>query len=314
MAAKIAFLLMLLGVFIIFSYFSFFDIEMELSSRITQTAGVFAIALIIDILAARFFLKYIGIPRVRFIVSKIAGYVTYLIALIVTLAIWVEQAQNLLFAVGVIGAGIAIALQKPITNLVGFLVLLTTKPYSIGDRIEIDGEAGDVIDIGFFFTKMMEIGKWTKYDQFTGRIKTIPNSLVLEKVVNNYSKDFGFIWEELMIPVTYASNIKKARGIMVEAAQNQSGELIKRSKRQLRRMTYKYLVEPRDVNPVVYVIPTDDWIELRLRFIVDAKHRRSNVNPVFESILENFSRQKDIRISSKTTARIWDAGRRKERY
>lgn len=314
MAAKIAFLLLLVAIVILFSYFTFFEIEMAISAKISQTAAVFAVALIIDILAERFFLRFISNPKVRFIVSKTAGYVTYLLALIITLAIWIEQAQNLLFAVGVIGAGIAIALQRPITNLVGFLVLLTTRPYNTGDRIDIDGEAGDVIDIGVFYTKIMEIGKWTSYDQFTGRIKTIPNSFVLEKVVNNYSKDFGFIWEELMIPITYTSNIKKARKIMVEAAQGQTKDIINRSKRQLRRMTYKYLVEPRDVNPVVYVIPTDNWIELRLRFVVDAKHRRSNVNPVFERILEEFGKQKDIRISSKTTARVWDTERKKERY
>lgn len=314
MAAKIAFLILFVAIFVLFSYFSFFQIEAELTARITQTTGVFAIALIIDILAARFFLRYIKMPKVRFIVSKSAGYLTYLLALIITLAIWIEQAQNLLFAVGVIGAGIAIALQKPIANLVGFLVLLTARPYNTGDRIDIDGEAGDVIDIGVFYTKIMEIGKWTKYDQFTGRIKTIPNSFVLEKVINNYSKDFGFIWEELMIPITYSSNMKKARKIMIGAAEKITKDQINKSKRQLRKMTYKYLFEPRDVIPTVYVIPTDNWIELHLRFIVEAKHRRSNVNPVFEEIVKKFTKQKDIRVASKTTARIWDAARTKVEY
>ena len=314
MAVKIAFLILLTAMFVLFGYFSFFQVEAELSARITQTAGVFGIALIIDILAGRFFLRHIKTTAVRFIVSKTAGYLTYFLAVAITLAIWVEQAQNLLFAVGVIGAGIAIALQRPITSLVGFLVILTTRPYNTGDRIEIEGESGDVIDIGMFYTKLMETGEWTRYDQFTGRIKTIPNSFVLEKVVDNYSRDFGFIWEELMIPVTYGSDIKKARSIMLDAAQKASGAMIEKSRRQLQRMTYKYLFEPRDVNPAVYVVPTDDWIELRLRFVVDAKHRRSTVNPVFEDILEGFRKHKNITISSRTTARIWDTPRSKRRY
>jgi small-conductance mechanosensitive channel len=314
MATKIAFLVLMAAIAILFSYFTIFEVGQEISSKITQTAGVFAFALLIDILAERFFLRYIKIPTVRFIVSKTAGYVTYLLAIIITLAVWIEQAQNLLFAVGVIGAGIAIALQKPITNLVGFLVLLTARPYNTGDRIEINGDAGDVIDIGVFYTKIMEIGKWTKYDQFTGRIKTVPNSFVLENTINNYSRDFGFIWEELMFPLTYGSNIKKARKIMVEVAEKNSGPLIEKGRRQLRRMTYKYLFEPRAVEPTVYLIPTDNWIELRLRFIVEAKHRRSSINPIFEEILEKFKKHKDIKISSKTTARVWDAGRRKEGY
>jgi small-conductance mechanosensitive channel len=314
MATKIIALVIMAAIMILFGYLSFVYVDQDISDKIFQTAAVFFIALAIDLLAERFFLRLINIPRVRFIVSKTAGYVTYILAIIITLAIWIEQAQNLFFAVGVIGAGIAIALQKPIANLVGFLVLLTTRPYNTGDRVEIGGEAGDVIDIGIFYTKIMEIGKWTKYDQFTGRVKTIPNSFVLEKVINNYSKDFGFIWEELMIPITYGSNLKKARKIMIAAAEHVTGKFVERSKRQLRRMTYKYLVEPRDVIPIVYVTPTDNWIELRLRFIVDAKHRRSTINPVYEEILAKFKKQKDIAISSKTTARVWDAGRKKARY
>ncbi len=311
MATKIILLMAMVAIFVLSSYYSLFYVDQAVSDKISQTAGIFAIALFLHIISQRFFLKWIKIPKVRFIVSKTTGYVTYLIALIITLGIWIEQAQNLLFAVGVIGAGIAIALQKPITNLVGFLVLLTERPYDVGDRIEIDGEAGDVIDVEIFYTKIMEIGQWTSYDQFTGRIKTIPNSMVLEKPINNYSKDFGFIWEELMIPITYNSNMKKARKIMVDAAEKTSKDLMERSKRHLRRMTYKYFFEPRDVNPVVYVIPTDNWIELHLRFIVDAKHRRSYVNPVFEQIVNDFAKHNDIRISSKTTARVWDAPRKK---
>jgi small-conductance mechanosensitive channel len=314
MATKIILLAVMLAVFVLSSYYSIFYVDQQVSDKISQTAGIFAIALFLHVVSERFFLKWIKIPKVRFIVSKTTGYVTYLVALIITLGIWIEQAQNLLFAVGVIGAGVAIALQKPITNLVGFLVLLTERPYDVGDRIEIDGEAGDVIDVEIFYTKIMEIGQWTSYDQFTGRIKTIPNSLVLEKPINNYSKDFGFIWEELMIPITYNSNMKKARKIMVDAAEKTSKELMDRSKRHLRRMTYKYLFEPRDVNPVVYVITTDNMIELRLRFLVDAKHRRSCVNPVFEQIVNEFSKHDDIRVSSKTTARIWDTPRKKARY
>jgi len=182
-----------------------------------------------------------------------------------------------------------------------------------GDRIEVDGVSGDVIDIELMYTKLMEIGGDANYDQFTGKIMGIPNSFVLEKVVTNYSRDFAFIWEEMMLPITYSSNLKKATGIMEGAATRLTKQFVEKSKKQLKKMTYKYLLEPRDVKPTVYVIPTDNWIELRLRFIVDAKHRRTHVDPVFKEILDKFQKAKDIRISSKTTARVWDT-RRKADY
>lgn len=308
------FLLIVLSLIVIFSsYITLFYAE-ETASRISQTATVFLIAIAIDIMAEGFFIKKIRVTKARFIIAKTAGYITYLVALVISLGVWIEQASNLLFAFGIVGAGIAIALQRPITNLVGFLVILLTRPYVPGDRIEIGGDKGDVIDIKLFYTTIMEIGEWTMYDQFTGRIKTIPNYLFLEKVTNNYTKDFGFIWEEVMMPVTYGSNWKKARKIMLDIARKRTSDEVKKGNRQLKRMTYKYLLEPRAVEPAVYILPTDNWVELRLRFIVDAHHRRSSINPIFEDITKEFSKHKDIRISSKTTARIWDASRKKEAY
>ncbi len=306
--------LMVLAFIILSSSYITIFYGVDTANRIAQTATVFLIAIVVDILTEKFLVKRIKITKARFVISKTAGYVTYLIALVVTLGIWIEQASNLLFAIGVIGAGVAIALQRPITNIVGFLAIMIARPYVPGDRVEIDGETGDVIDIEFFYTKIMETGKWTMYDQFTGRIKTIPNYFVLEKVVNNYSRDFGFIWEELMIPVTYASDWKKARKIMLRIAQKHTKDRMEKGGRQMKRMTYKYLLEPRAVEPAVYIVPTDNWLEIRLRFIVDAHHRRSSVNPVYEDIVEELAKHKDIRISSKTTARVWDAGRRKEGY
>jgi len=313
-ALKLSILIALTLIVASTSYISFFESQDGTTHKLSQTASVFLIAIVLDVLVEKLLVKRIKVSKARFLISKTVSYITYIVAIVITLAIWIEQASNLLFAVGVIGAGIAIALQRPIANLVGFITILVTGPYAPGDRIEIEGDAGDVIDIELFHTKVMEVGQWTKYDQFTGRIKVIPNFFVLEKVVNNYSRDFGFIWEEIMIPVTYGSNWKKARQIMLEVARKHTTEEIERGNSQLRRMTYKYLLEPRAVEPAVYMIPTDNWVELRLRFIVNAKHRRSRVNPIFEELLNTFSKHKSIVISSKTSARIWDTGRKKRKY
>ncbi len=286
----------------------------DIMVKVGQTAAIFFIAILIDVLFEKFMVKRISVSKARFIISKTISYLTYVVALALSLGIWIEQATNLLFAFGVVGAGVAIALQKPITNIVGFITILTTNPYAPGDRIEIAKERGDVIDIELFHTKIMEVGEWAIYDQFTGRIVNIPNFFVLEKMIKNYSKDFGFIWEEIMMPVTYGSDWREARSIMLEVAKKHTMNEIDKGSRQLKKMTYKYLLEPREVEPAVYMVPTDNWIELRLRFIVNAHHRRSSVNPVFEDILKRFEKNDGIKISSKTSARIFDSRRTGKEY
>ncbi len=304
----ILFILFLAGLFAS-QYAELYYPNEQLAVKTVQTLTIIFLALFLDSVIGGVMAK-IQLYKVRYFLSKISSYIIYLIAIIIALGIWVEQTQSLVMAMGFIGAGIAIALQRPLMNLVGFLVLITVRPYEAGHRIEIGGEKGDVIDVELMYTKLMEIGGDDNYDQFTGRIKQIPNSYVLEKVINNYTKDFGFVWEEMMIPITYNSNLKKAKKIMEKVAEKVTGKFADKSETQLRKMTYKYLFEPRDIHPTVYIIPTDNWVELRLRFIVESKHRRRYVNPIFEEILDRFQKAKDIKISSKTTARIWDTPRR----
>lgn len=313
MLKKIALLVLFIIFLVASQYAPIFYPDDPLLLKAIDTLAILSFALLLDSLVGGVVAR-IKLYKVRYFLAKISSYLIYVVALVIAMGIWIEQTQNLVVAMGFIGAGIAIALQRPLMNLVGFLTLITVRPYEAGDRIEIEGVSGDVIDIELMYTKLMEVGGDANYDQFTGKIKEIPNSFILEKVVTNYSKDFAFIWEEMMIPITYASNLKKATGIMENAANTLTKQFIEKSERQLKSMTYKYLVEPRDVKPSVYVVPTDNWVELRLRFIVDAKHRRKHVDPIFREILDKFQKAKDITISSQTTARIWDTSRKKREY
>ena len=239
-----------ISLFVIFAVFLFASQYMPyyypndvLGLKAVQTFTIIFLALFLDSVIGKL-MGRIKLFKVRYFVSKVSSYFIYLIAIIVALGIWIEQTQSLVVAMGFVGAGIAIALQRPLMNLVGFLTLITIRPYEAGDRIEIEGVSGDVIDVELMYTKLMEIGGNANYDQFTGKIKEIPNSFVLEKIVTNYSRDFAFIWEEMMIPITYSSNLKKASEIMEKAANKITKQFVEKSTRQLKKMTYKYLLSP----------------------------------------------------------------------
>jgi small-conductance mechanosensitive channel len=71
---------------------------------------------------------------------------------------------------GLVSAALVIALQDPITNFVGWVFIISRRPFEIEDRIQIGEDAGDVIDIRFFQFSLNEIGNWVDADQSTGRI------------------------------------------------------------------------------------------------------------------------------------------------
>ena len=120
--------------------------------------------------------------------------------------LWSKALPHTSTFLGLIGAGLAIALREPLLSIAGRLAVFAGHMYSVGDRIEINKMSGDVIDIGFFYTRMMEIGNWVKGDQYSGRIIQFANAQIFGTAVFNYTQNFSYIWDEIKLPITYASS------------------------------------------------------------------------------------------------------------
>jgi small-conductance mechanosensitive channel len=103
-------------------------------------------------------------------------------------------------AIGVAGAGIAFALQEVIGSVAGWIAISFGGFYRPGDRVQVGGIKGDVIDIGILRTTLMELGEWVNSDLYSGRIVRVANSFVFKQPVFNYSGDFPFLWDELRLP------------------------------------------------------------------------------------------------------------------
>lgn len=145
-------------------------------------------------------------PKTRYSFRKTTQILFLVTSFVLVLKIWMINPQELVVAYGLVAAGVAIALQDLFKNVAGGIVIFTPGSYEIGNRIEINGKCGDIIDISILYTTILEIREWVHGDQATGRITSIPNGLVLSTVVNNYTKDHHFLWDEISIPVTYESD------------------------------------------------------------------------------------------------------------
>jgi small-conductance mechanosensitive channel len=172
--------------------------------------------------------------------------------------------------------------------------------YTAGDRIEINKLSGDVIDVGFFYTRMMEIGNWIGGDQYSGRIIQFANAQVFGSSVFNYTRNFAYIWDEIKLPITYASNIKAATEILKSVGGEYTREFMKDAEPQIERMQRIFMVPRFEVEPVVFMKVTDNWVELTLRYLVDPKKRRSASSYMFGEIFQQIREHKDIEIASST--------------
>lgn len=199
-----------------------------------------------------------------------------------------DRLGQLTVVFGVVGAGIAFALQELIASFAGWVAISLGQFYKSGDRVQLGGIMGDVIDISILRTTIMEIGAWVKADQYNGRIVRIANSFVFKEPVFNYSADFPFVWDEITIPVKYGSDHHLARAILQQVAEEVVGEYISQARATWQEMVHKYLIEDAKVEPMVTLVTTDNWMEFTLRYVVDYKFRRVKKDQLFTRTLDEF--------------------------
>lgn len=206
---------------------------------------------------------------------------------IATALIWASFLNNLNLGMflGIIGAGLALSLQETLLCIAGWLLIILRTPFDVGDRIEMDGRAGDVIDIRMFQTTLLEIGNWVHADQSTGRMVSIPNSMILRHAVYNYTKGFPFIWNELSIIVTFESDWKEAKAILLKTAQHEAEKIETQVKSQIQAMQKQYAIHYDRFTPIVYTSIHDVGAELTLRYLTPARQRRSTAHRIAEEVL-----------------------------
>ncbi len=236
----------------------------------------------------------------RYPLRKALSTIISILMLGAILAVWFQETTTLVVAYGLLTAGVAIALQDVLRNMAGGVLIILTAPFKAGDRIQVDNDTGDVLDIKLFYTTLMEIREWVDGDQYSGRLLQMPNSFVLNKTVKNYTKEFSFIWDELHLMLTYNSNWKKAKEIVTKIAHEVTGSFEVSAKEELVKIGETYLIHPSDVEEKIFTRITDNWIDMRLRYVVDPRQRRDIRHLLNEKILEAFSQENDIKIASST--------------
>lgn len=269
-------------------------INPDLLLKMFYTVVAIIVLMIIRFLALKLIFAKFEQAKNRYMWKNGIKNAYYIILILILLNIWIDQIDSLGTFFGLIGAGLAIALQVPIVNLAGWLFIALRRPFDVGDRIEISGVAGDVIDIRFFQFTLNEIGNWVAADQSTGRIIHVPNGDVFKTSLANYSQGFSHIWVEMPVKLTFESNWRKAKTILGEIISKHAEELSFSAKRKLLEASKQYMIIYKNLTPIIYTSVKENGVELTLRFLSEPKKRRAKENAVWEDILETFQQHDDI--------------------
>lgn len=208
----------------------------------------------------------------------------YFLVVLITITYFTGNIKDFGLAIGLLTAGITITLQELILSIAGSFYIFFVRVYKPGDRIEINGIKGDVIDIDSIYTTMMEIGQWVTSDNYSGRIVKLSNAFVFKGPVYNYSQDFPFVWDEFNLPIRYGSDTELAKVIVITVAQEKLSDYVTESISKWKGVVDKYYIEDAQVNPSLAITMTDNWIQFNLRYIVDYKKRRYTKHLLNEEI------------------------------
>lgn len=232
--------------------------------------------------------------RVLYQARKTASYLTVALAFVLVGRVWFQGIASLTTFLGLVSAGVAIALKDPITGMAGWAFILWRRPFAVGDRIQIGDHAGDVVDVRLFQFTLLEIRNWVDADQSTGRIIHVPNGDVFTKPVANYVRGFRYIWHEIPILLTFESDWRKAKQILVEVLDAHAEKLTPDAERRLQTASRKYMIFYSALTPIVYTSVRDSGVLLTLRFLCDPRRRRGTEQTMWEAILDRFGEHDDI--------------------
>lgn len=221
---------------------------------------------------------------VKYKTQKGVEIIGYFLVVIVTVSYFTGSIKDFGLAVGFLTAGITITLQELILSIAGSFYIFFVRVYKPGDRIEINGIKGDVIDIDSIYTTMMEIGEWVSSDNYSGRIVKLSNAFVFKGPVYNYSQDFPFVWDEFNLPIRYGSDLELAKSIVISVAQEKLSDYVNASVEEWKAVVTKYYIEDAVVEPTLAITLTDNWVQFNLRYIVDYKKRRIVKNELNQEI------------------------------
>lgn len=214
--------------------------------------------------------------------SKILNYLFLLFLFLFAIFSYFGSLTGIGLGIGLLSAAIGFALQRPITGIAAWIMMITKRPFEIGDRIIIGNLKGDVVDITITHIYLHEIGGIVPGEENSGRIILVPNSILFEQNIINYSmKKEELVLDQVISTITYESNLDKAIEIALNSAKKHIEEFVDKPKRE----------------PYVRTYFQRNGVDVHVRYFAPAKNLQEYSSKITKEIHSEIMKTKDIKFS-----------------
>jgi small-conductance mechanosensitive channel len=230
----------------------------------------------------------------------------FIAVLVIGLLIAIAMFSNLAIYISIIAIGLALALQKYVASYFGFFIIVFSNMLHVGDRIRISGYKGDVRHIGIFYLTLDEVGEDEKLGgELTGKILHIPNLIVLDQPILNFSKGYiknnkvipcDYIFDEIRIPISVDSDIKKA-ATLLENVVNSEDEVYLLESKKVFADNYPAFLREAETNRRVLIHIEPDKIWLKGKFVSPYRYRNELRTNMYLKFLEQINKDSSIKLT-----------------
>ncbi len=267
--------------------------------RLLVTVAIVVVALVLARMGRHLVARVVDDTGRRYRGYKIVGRLVG-VALVATLLFtWAPVGRDMLTLYTVVGTALAISLREALLSVAGWLNLAIRAPYRQGDRIQVNGIHGDVVDVRLLHTTLLEVGAWVEGTQSTGRLIHFPNHWVFQHAITNETHGFGFVWNEFTVELTRESDWKAAQVLLEGLAQEMSPEMEARAHANLRKLAPHYLIHYTVLTPFVYVALGAHGVQLTLRYLCEVRRRRATAHALTVAMLDAFAAHGGITLAMK---------------
>ncbi len=278
-----------------------FGVSIDFVAKILATLAVFVVYVVVRRVVLQVVGRRFDEASTRYRVNKGSQILFLTLAFIVLFRVWFHDASGIGTWLGLVSAGVAVALQDPLENLAGWIYFVTRRPFRVGDRIQVGEHAGDVVDVHLFSFTLLEIGNWVDADQSTGRLIHIPNGWLFKHSIAGYDQGFPYIWNEIVVTVTFESDWRKAKAEL-ERILKELAEEVKQD--DFHRGSETLHIQFARLTPVVWIGTAPEGVKLTMRYLCAPRMRRVSGSQMWEAILDAFANLDDVDFAYPTTRRF----------
>ncbi|MEM7181116.1 MAG: mechanosensitive ion channel domain-containing protein [Spirochaetota bacterium] len=226
--------------------------------------------------------------------SKLGRRFFIIISIFLAFPVFYHRLDYLPTLLGISSAAIIISMKEMNLNFVGWILIHRNEGFAIGDRIEVDGVKGDVINIGFTRFTLLEVNKEYSIDQSTNRMVHFPNNVVIFQKVFHISAKMQYVWDELKLFFTINSDYTRIEELFTEVLEKSIPPAD--IKTNVKEITKKFLMRMGKVTPIVYISIENNKLLVCLRYLTHIKQKRQNRSFLSKQVLKALKEETSIEL------------------